>query len=125
MVLVDTSVWIEFFRARDPVYSQLTRLLLDREAATMECVFAELMQGAKDRHERAMIVEMWESLPKLRSKDSLLRAGEASGFHKWRDKGVGLIDAWIITAAREAKAKVWSLDKKMLSLLDAKEVHVG
>lgn len=125
MVLVDTSVWIEFFRARDPVYADLMALLRDRRVLAVECVFAELLQGAKGKRERDVILELWESLPKFERPETLLKAGELSGVQKWRDKGVGLIDAWIITAARASKAKVWSLDKKMLSLLDAKEVHVG
>lgn len=125
MVLVDTSVWIEFFRAREPVYSDLTALLRDRRVLAIECVFAELLQGAKGKRERDLILELWENLPKFDKPETLLKAGEASGTQKWRDKGVGLIDAWIIAAARAAKAKVWSLDKKMLSLLDAKEVHIG
>lgn len=123
MILVDSSVWIEFFRAREPVFSQLLRLLEDREALAMECVFAELLQGAKGRRERLTIHEMWESLPHFRQANVLLKAGEVSGTHKWKDRGIGLIDAWIITAARTAKARIWSLDKKLMSVLEEGEIY--
>jgi len=123
MILIDTSVWIEFFRGREPAFGRVVRLLQDRQVLAVECVFAELLQGAKDRHERSLILEMWNSLPQAQASGTLLKAGEASGINKWSDRGVGLIDAWIVMAARTAKARIWSLDKKLLSVVDVGEIH--
>lgn len=40
-------------------------------------------------------------------------------------KGIGLIDAAIIIAARSKDCQIWSLDKKLLSCLKQKEIFVS
>jgi predicted nucleic acid-binding protein len=121
VILVDTSVWIEFFRVKEPFYSAVRALLENRQAVTIECVFAELMQGAKTPRERRLILEMWQSLPKVDDARLLLRAGEAAGLHRWPERGIGLVDSWIVVAAKRAGAQVWTLDKKVKSILNASE----
>ena len=123
MILVDTSVWIEFFRGRNPVFNDLLERLEERNILALECVFAELLQGAKGTRERAIIREMWDSLPHFHQEEVLLRAGEEAGLRKWKDLGVGLIDAWIITAARLSESRIWSLDKKLLSILTPTQIY--
>ena len=123
MILVDTSVWIEFFRGRDPIFSELAERLEETNILALECVFAELLQGAKGIRERSLIREMWDSLPHFDETEVLLRAGEESGQRKWKDLGVGLIDAWIVTAARLSGSQIWSLDKKMLSILSTSQIY--
>ena len=44
-------------------------------------------------------------------------AGLHSGKQKLFAKGFGLIDVFILTAAKSSGARVWTLDKKMASLL--------
>ena len=121
MILVDTSVWIEFFRVREPFYSAVRVLLENRQAVTIECVFAELMQGAKTPRERRLILEMWESLPKVDEAGLLLQAGQTAGQHRWPERGIGLVDSWIVAAAKRAGAQVWTLDKKIKSILNTSE----
>jgi predicted nucleic acid-binding protein len=121
VILVDTSVWIEFFRAREPFHSGVRVLLENRQAITLECVFAELLQGAKSPRERRLIREMWQNLPKVDEEGLLLRAGETAGIHKWPERGIGLVDAWIVSAARRVGAQIWTLDKKLRSILTPAE----
>jgi predicted nucleic acid-binding protein len=121
VILVDTSIWIEFFRGREPFYSGVRVLLENRQAITIECVFAELLQGAKSLRERRLIREMWQSLPKVDEVGLLLHAGETAGVHKWPERGIGLVDAWIVSAARRAGAQIWTLDKKVRAILTTAE----
>ena len=123
MILVDTSVWIEFFRGRDPVFKELTKRLEERNILALECVFAELLQGARGVRERSLIREMWDSLPRFDRKEVLLSAGEEAGLRKWKDLGIALIDAWIITAGRLSESRIWSLDKKLLSVLTPAQIY--
>jgi predicted nucleic acid-binding protein len=44
MILVDTSVWIEFLKARQPWLGEMTRLLEEQEVLAAEPVFGELLQ---------------------------------------------------------------------------------
>ena len=49
MILVDSSVWIDFFRDRDtPQTNGLKRLLVSREIRTADLVLAEVLQGVRD-----------------------------------------------------------------------------
>jgi hypothetical protein len=92
-------------------------LLENRQAVTIECVFAELMQGVKSPRERRLILEMWHSLPKVDETGLLLQAGETAGLHQWPERGIGLVNSWIVVAAKRAGAQVWTLDKKVKSIL--------
>ena len=123
MILVDTSVWIEFLRGRSPFFQALSVLLEDRRVLALECVFAELMQGAKDASERRIVSEYWSSLPQYTKPRLMLEAGVESSTHGWANRGIGLIDGMILLAARDSIAQIWTLDKKLQSLLKRSEIY--
>jgi predicted nucleic acid-binding protein len=121
MVIADTSIWIEFFRHREPRCSHLEHLLEERMVLALECIFGELLQGAKSGREVAVIRRYWESLPTIDEMGLWLEAGEMVGRYNWLAQGVGLIDACIVVGAHRAKSRVWTLDKKLESVLGAEE----
>lgn len=122
MVIADTSVWIEYLKAKEPCRSGLAVLLEGNEVLAMEAIFAELLQGARDHKEAGVINEFWALLPKQPESGLLLKAGWESSKHKWMTKGVGLIDSAIVTMARSLQARVWTLDKKLLAVLNREEI---
>ena len=124
MVILDTSVWIDFFRARRPCFDHVSELLERNEVVALSPVFGELLQGAKTNRERTIIMDFWVNLPKVAEPELFIRAGTESGRRKWLDKGVGLIDAVIVTAARETSSFVWTQDKKLSGLLKREERFV-
>lgn len=97
-------------------------LLENGQVIANECVFAELMQGTKEKRERDIISEYWRNLPKYTNNGILLKAGKESGLNRWLMKGVGLIDCAILMYAREIKSQLWTLDKKLLSILTKEEI---
>ena len=121
MVLADTSVWVEFLRGRPPYREGLSRLLKEGKVLAVEPVFAELLQGARDDRERVLLLEYWDNLPKPDVPDLWIMAGETSGRHRWTSKGVGLVDAAILTAARRTSSSLWTLDVRLKSLLKRAE----
>lgn len=123
MVIVDTSVWIEFLKGKEPYFEELGQLLEDGEVVSVECVFAELLQGAKNLRERQLLFEYWNNLPKFPEKNILLEAGLLSGVNKWHSKGLGLMDSVIFVLASEYKIPVWTLDKKLLSIFEQNELY--
>jgi predicted nucleic acid-binding protein len=44
MILVDTSVWIEFFRGNEPYFTKLKELIESSDVLAHEVVFGELLQ---------------------------------------------------------------------------------
>ena len=121
MILVDTSVWVEFLKGHQPYLDQMQQLLDERQILAVEPVFGELLQGAKDDRERRILLEFWENLPKNQMEEAWVKAGELSSRNKWIDHGIGVVDAVLIISARESKAKVWTLDKKLKSVLHKNE----
>ena len=64
MIVIDTSIWINFLKASEPVFSRMQRLLENGQVLAVEFVFAELMQGAREKRERNIISEYRHNLPK-------------------------------------------------------------
>lgn len=121
MILVDTSIWIEFLKANSLYYDTLSKLLEKREATAIECIFGELLQGARSSKEKTVIKNYWALLPKIEENGIWLMAGEASSHRKLHSKGVGLVDLAIYSTARLTGAKIWTIDKKLLSILRPSE----
>ncbi|PJZ70854.1 pilus assembly protein [Leptospira perolatii] len=123
MILVDTSVWIEFFSGKEPYFIELRDLIESSEVIVHEVVFGELLQGCKNKKEASFILEYWENLNTLTSNGSFLSAGKLSFESKHIDKGIGLIDSVLINEVRSKKLRLWTLDKKILKVLDKKEIY--
>jgi hypothetical protein len=86
------------------------------------CVFGELLQGCANENEIKMIKEYWANLPKTDETNVWIEAGEYSGRNNLISRGVGLIDSVILVLAKRTKSKIWTLDKKLLKLLDKETV---
>ncbi len=123
MIVVDTSVWVEFFKRDSSVFPKLKSLLERGEILATEPVFGELIQGAKNRRERDIISSYWNHLPKFSMNGIFFKAGMESGKNRWLDKGIGLIDSSILMYVREQNCKVWTFDKKLLSVLEYDEQY--
>jgi hypothetical protein len=61
-------------------------------------------------------------LPKVDAAEIWLDAGIYAQKNRLYSKGLGLIDTAIIVCARRYQGRIWSLDKKLLAVLDASEV---
>ncbi len=113
MIIIDTSVWIEFLKGNEEVSGIMKSYLKRREVYGLSSIFGELLQGVKNKKERLIIEGFWLALPKISEKDLFIEAGRLSNSHNLISKGVGLIDAYIIAAGMVTEAPIWSLDKKL------------
>lgn len=118
MIIPDTSIWIEFFKANEPYYADLKDLIEKDQVLAIEPVFAELLQGARSKRERKILLGYWENLPKPSYINVFIEAGIISSENKWISKGVGLIDCTIVVIAKKSISKIWTLDKKLKSILE-------
>jgi predicted nucleic acid-binding protein len=124
MIVIDTSVWIEFLK-QNPLYaSKVNEMLENREVLAVEFIFGELLQGVKNKREKRIITDYWKSLPKCSQENVWIEAGNYSSENKLFSKGIGLIDCAIIVSARKHQAKIWSLDKKLNNILEEEEKFV-
>ena len=123
MIIIDTSIWIEFFKNNPEYQAAVKSLLEEQKVLAIECVFAELLQGAKNKREREILSSYWENLPKYECGDIWIDAGRFSSENKLVSKGIGLIDCVIVVSAKNSGSKIWSLDKKLNSILKKDERH--
>lgn len=125
MILVDTSVWIEFFRGKEPFFRELKELIENSQVVVHEVVFGELLQGCKNMDEVKFILKYWENLNSLTSNGSFLAAGQLSFRNQHIKKGIGLIDSVLLQAIQDQDLKLWTLDKKILQVVNRKMVYLA
>lgn len=110
-VLVDTSVWIEFFRKHEPYYSIVSKLIDDEQVCCCGIILAELMQGAKSDRELEVLVDFPRVFHFI-AETSQLWADAGKLAFQLRRKGltIGLSDCYIAVAAASVHAQVATLD---------------
>jgi len=111
-ILVDTSIWIEFFnKDHSAPGDTLEQILLEGRALTTGIVLTELLQGARVEHEFEAIKETLTALPFLEpSLTTWIGAGRIS--FSLRRKGITIptTDLIIGSLALENHSTVFTLD---------------
>jgi len=116
MIIVDTSVWIAFFKKAEQYFSPVKRFMENQQIFAYEPIFGELLQGVKNRRESEIIQQYWAFLPRIGIENGLIKAGILFAEKKLLSFGVGLIDACIVVAAQETQSQIWTLDKKLIAI---------
>jgi predicted nucleic acid-binding protein len=117
MIILDTSIWIEYLRNNQIYFPKISKLLENREILAVECIFGELLQGVKKSSEKEIIIDYWKYLPKVNYENIIIHAGEYSCENNLLDHGVGLIDVIILIHGLKSNSKIWTLDKKFLKII--------
>ncbi len=110
MILVDTSVWIEHFRAGN---DRLKNLLLDEQVLCHPFVIGELACGTlRNRRE---ILSMLNALPtaELLEQEEVLKFLDAHHLH---GQGIGWIDAHLLASTLLTGCVLWTFDKPLRSV---------
>jgi predicted nucleic acid-binding protein len=113
VVLVDTSVWIEFFDRNNPsVRADLESLLRQGEVATAGLVLAELRRGCRSTPQVRVLLQAMEPLVFLEAdRDCWLRAGELAAECSARGFQLGLADSLLAALAIRESASIFTLDR--------------
>jgi len=113
MILVDTSVWVEHLRRREPV---LEAALNACEVLMHPFIIGELACGNLKR--RAEVLSLMGELPQA----PVVTEDEALDFierRKLMGLGVGYVDVHLLASAvLTGSATVWTRDKRLASLVD-------
>jgi predicted nucleic acid-binding protein len=124
-VLVDTSVWIEFFRKREPYFSTVSRLIDNEQVYCVGIILAELMQGAKSEKELDILAgfpEVFNFIPETHL--LWVEAGQLA--FKLRRKGltIGLSDCYIAVASASAHVQIATLDSHFQQIAKQSKIHL-
>ena len=117
-VLIDTSVWIGYFKDRDSRFSdKVDELLTSAHICVPKVVIAELIQGAKSEKEIAVIKEFFEAFTIIDHTESTWeQAGRLSFSMKRKGITINLIDCYLAITAQENNCKLFSLDEHFSSI---------
>ena len=115
MILVDTSVWIDFLEGGDHwTKERLKKKINDRESiAYLDLILLEIIQGVSDRKDRERIEDRFNTLVCLNLKrSSIMLAAEI--YQELQRKGIrirSIIDCLIAATAIETGATVLHKDR--------------
>jgi predicted nucleic acid-binding protein len=117
-VLIDTSLWIEYFRGKNQLVIREIELLIDqRKARTLPIILAELLRGCLTSKETKIIQATIGEIPTF----------EFPG-HFWAEVGLfcfglarkgfscGLIDGYIAKAAIDSECFLFTQDKDFIRI---------
>ena len=124
-VLVDTSVWVNFFRGVEgPAVASLDHLLEEKQAVLCGMVELELLQGAKPG-EKAMLQDLLSALPYVETEridfqttGELLNGLRAKGFQ------VPATDGLIASLCSRYQLSLLTLDKHFDLFHTVKKIKV-
>ena len=89
MILVDSSVWIDFFRDRDTVQTSFLKENLPKaRLLTADLVLAEVLQGMRDERSASRAERLLSSLSVLRVSDRQIAVLAARHYRSLRAKGI-------------------------------------
>ena len=116
MILVDASIWIDFFRSGN-YRAELETLLRNRQLATHPYLIAEMALGSlANRQQTLAELDCLPSLITISIADVRLMI-EARGLYA---KGIGLVDANLLASCLATPGtKIWTLDNRLGKVADA------
>ena len=121
MILVDTTIWIEFFKSSPDFTTKMESLLETKKVITIEPIFAELLYGSRSDKEKNVIISYWKVLPRIKFiEGSFIEAANFANKSNYHNLGIGLIDTILSKTVIDNKYHIWTLDKKILNNLDEK-----
>lgn len=112
-ILIDTSVWIEYFRNQSSsIGAKVDRILNEAEIFMPKIVIAELMQGSKSAKELSVIEDFFDAFQIIDQKeDSWIKAGKLAHGLKKKGKNIHLLDCYIALIAQEYGCKIFTLNR--------------
>ncbi len=112
-ILIDTSVWIEYFREKSsPIAEKVDQILGEDEVCIPKIVIAELMQGAKSEKELSVVRDFLDAFTIIDQKsDTWTQAGNLSYDLKKKGKKIHLLDCYIAIIAQEFRCKIFTLNR--------------
>lgn len=111
-IIVDTCVWIEFFREPESALTlRLKDLLRARKVIMVGMVMAEILQGVKAPKEAALVKQNLEKLPYLEvTRDTWESAGQISAVLRSAGITIPLSDLIIAAMALPGNHEIFTID---------------
>ena len=111
-IIVDTTIWIEFFRnPESTVANHLKDLLRQRRVIMVGLVMAEILQGVKAPKEANLVLTSFTKLPYSEmTKGRWQQAGEVSASLRKKGATIPLSDLVVAACALAEGYEIYTLD---------------
>jgi len=120
-VLVDTCVWIEFFKTDSAISLELENLIKTDSIWICGIVLLELIQGVRSEDEKNKIIDALSGFKYVEMSKSLWqRAGELLASLEKKGFNLPLSDILVSTIALERNLRVFTFDKHFAHIPDLK-----
>jgi hypothetical protein len=125
-ILIDTSVWIKYFRDKPAGLSKkVDEILSKHEVYVPKIVIAELMQGSKSEREISIIEDFVDAFNIIdQGEDTWMKTGRLSYGLKKKGKTVNLTDCYIAVIAQEHDCHVFSFDGHFRDIQKSLNIHL-
>ncbi|VAX09370.1 hypothetical protein MNBD_GAMMA26-1888 [hydrothermal vent metagenome] len=111
-VIVDTCIWIEFFRSKSEISNRMKELVSHDRVIVTGIILAELLQGVKGKQEKKSIESIFNTMEYLEmTKGVWLETGVVSKKLRALGKTVPLSDISIACLAKQNGYPVFTIDK--------------
>ncbi|NMC87072.1 MAG: PIN domain-containing protein [Candidatus Moranbacteria bacterium] len=123
-IIVDTCVWIEFFREPASEFTlHLKSLLRERKVIMVGMVMAEILQGVKTPKEASLVEQNLAKLPYLEiTRDIWVTAGKMSSSLRRAESIIPLSDLIIAAIALSGNHEIFTVDQHF-NKIDGLKLH--
>lgn len=112
-ILIDTSIWIDYFKNKaSGIADKVDEILAGDEVHVPKIVIAELIQGARSEKEITVVEKFADAFNIVdQGADTWIKAGRLSYMMKKKGKSINLSDCYIAVIAQEHNCSIFTLDK--------------
>jgi hypothetical protein len=111
-VLIDTAVWVDFFRGRGEIVKLVKNLVISNQAMLCGVVISEVIQGIKNEKEREIVKEAFRGIPYIKvDRACWEEAGDIALKLRKRGKVVPLTDILMATLTIHYGLQILTFDK--------------
>ena len=111
-VIVDTCIWIEFFRTKSEISNRLRDLIANNLVVGTGIILAELLQGTKTSKEQDIVINIFDTLEYIEiTKKLWIESGNLACELRSNGKAIPLSDIMLACCAREHQLHIFTIDK--------------
>ncbi len=116
MIVVDTTVWIDFLEARNTRYDRTLQALIEEgpSVGLTDLIYGEILQGIRDDEKFSQIRDILQAFPILRVRGLRTFEHAASIYRACRKRGLTIrstIDCLIAATCIESGAEIYHNDR--------------
>lgn len=111
-VIVDTCIWIEFFRTKSEISNRLRDLIANNLVVGTGIILAELLQGTKTSKEQDIVINIFDAFEYIEiTKKLWIESGNLASELRSSGKTIPLSDIMLACCAREHQLHIFTIDK--------------